>query len=118
MYWPLRRGSGSASVSHRQRTAAPRACLEGVVAGEATKDGACDDLEVEEDRPMLDVVEVILDTLLDLFHGVSLAAPSVYLSPAGDSRLHPVASVVVLDGVLIEQCPSLGGERMRPRADN
>ena len=37
---------------------------------------------------MLDVVEVMLDTLPYLLHGVGLAAPAVDLGPTGDSRLH------------------------------
>src|SRR6186713_2768757 len=44
-------------------------------------------VEVEQHRPVLDVIEVELDTLLDLLVGIDLAAPAVDLRPAGDARL-------------------------------
>ena len=48
------------------------------------------------DRPVLDVVEVVLDPLLE--RGV--AAPAVDLGPAGDPGLHLVAQHVLRDPVL------------------
>ena len=67
---------------------------------------------------MLDVVEVMLDTLPDLFDGVGLTTPAVDLGPAGDSWFHPMTGVLVLDGFLVEQGSGLGRERMRSRTDN
>ena len=54
------------------------------------------DLEVEPQRPVLDVVEVVLDALLD--RGV--AAPAVDLRPAGEAGLHLVAQHVLRDPLL------------------
>src|SRR5262245_46518790 len=67
---------------------------------------------------MLDVVKVMLYTFPYLLEGVGLAAPAIDLGPAGDARLHPMARVVVLDRLLVEQGARLGGERMGPRTDD
>src|SRR5258708_3484332 len=53
------------------------------------------DLQVERDRPVLDVIQVVLDALLE--RGV--AAPAVHLRPARDSGLHLVAQHVLRDAV-------------------
>ena len=82
-------------VGHREPQAAdaevPRSRSERVVAGEAADDGTGDNSEVEGDRPMLDVVKVMLYTLPYLLESVGLATPAVDLRPARDARLHPVA---------------------------
>src|SRR3954454_19079410 len=68
------------------------------------------DFEIEADRPVLDVIEVVLDPLLD--RGV--AAPPVDLRPAGDAGLDLVPEHVLGNLVL-----ELGDEQraLRPRAD-
>src|ERR1044072_8998135 len=48
------------------------------------------DVEVEQQRPVLDVVEIVLDARLDLLLAVGLAAPAVDLCPAGDAGLQPM----------------------------
>src|SRR5688572_19089978 len=69
------------------------------------------DFEVEGHRPVLNVIQVVLDTLFE--RGV--AAPAVDLGPAGDSGLHLVAQHVLRDAVL----ELLDEERpFRPRADD
>ena len=73
---PLRRGRLPASV--------------GVAGEEASERRAEQDLEVQEQGPVLDVIEVVLDALLD----GGLAAQAVDLRPAGDARLHLVPQVV------------------------
>src|SRR5579872_7246978 len=103
MYWPLVRGSGSASVNHRQRIPRDRVPSEGVLAVEADPNGAQDDPEVEKYRPVFDVVKVMFDPLLYLFDGVGLTSPAVHLSPAGDAGLHAMSGVVVFHRLLIEQ---------------
>src|SRR3954469_12023824 len=60
------------------------------------------DEEVEQHRPVLDVIEIELDALLDLFLVVDFAAPAVDLSPAGDARLDAMPREVAVDG-LVEQ---------------
>src|SRR5688572_9120614 len=69
------------------------------------------DLQIESHRPVLDVVQVVLDTLFE--RGV--AAPAVHLRPAGDTRLHLVAQHVLRDAVL-ELLHEEGA--FRPRADD
>ena len=50
-----------------------------------------EDVEVEQDRPILDVVKIVLDALLDFLLAVRLAAPAADLRPTGDSRLDAMA---------------------------
>src|SRR5262245_23854592 len=50
----------------------------GVLVEEAANEGEPHDLEVEPDRPVLDVVQVVLDPLLER----CIAAPAVHLRPA------------------------------------
>ena len=75
------------------------------------------DVEVEQHRPVVDVVEVVLDALLDLLGGVGLAAPAVDLRPAGDAGLDLVAGEVAVDDVVVEPVGGLGLQRVRARAD-
>src|SRR6267142_404315 len=49
------------------------------------------DVDVEQHRPVLDVIQIELDALLDFFFIVDLAAPAVDLRPAGDPGLDAVA---------------------------
>src|SRR5689334_12256426 len=65
--------------------------LVGVLVEEALHERQPHDLQVEGDRPVLDVIEVVLDPLLD--RGV--AAPAVDLGPAGEAGLHLVAEHVL-----------------------
>src|SRR5436190_3608094 len=74
------------------------------------------DVEVEQHRPVLDVIEIELDTLLDLLVGVDFAAPAVDLRPAGDPGLDAVTCEIAVDG-LVEQPAlqfTLHGVRARP----
>ena len=52
-----------------------------------------DDLEIKGEAPVSQVIKVILDPLGD----GSIAAPSVHLSPAGDSGLESVARVIAIE---------------------
>src|SRR4051794_10177598 len=49
------------------------------------------DVDVEQHRPVLDVIQIELDALLDLLFIVDLAAPAVDLRPAGDAGLYAMA---------------------------
>src|SRR4051812_41481633 len=60
------------------------------------------DVDVEQHRPVLDVIQIELDALLDLLFIVDLAAPAVDLRPAGDAGLDAVAREIAVDG-LVEQ---------------
>src|SRR5215217_7496078 len=59
-------------------------------------------VEIEQHRPILDVIEIELDALLDLLVGVDFAAPAVDLRPAGDPGLDAMAREIAVDG-LVEQ---------------
>src|SRR5512140_2755885 len=81
-----------------------------VLVDAAVPDGEPDDLQVERQRPVLDVVDIVLDPLLD--RGV--AAPAVDLGPAGEAALDLVAQHVARDlftELVDEDRP------LRPRAD-
>src|SRR3954447_10332312 len=76
------------------------------VAVEPADEGQPHDFQVERDRPVLDVVQVVLDPLLER----RVAAPAVDLRPAGDPRLHLVPQHVLRDPVLelLEEIRTLG----------
>src|SRR5262249_7500839 len=75
------------------------------------------DVEIEQHRPVLDVVQIELDALLDLLVGLALAAPSVDLRPAGDAGLDAVAGEVAVDGLVEQPALQLALHRMRTRTD-
>src|SRR5689334_21672905 len=54
------------------------------------------DLDIESNRPVLDVIQIVLDSLLER----RIAAPAVDLGPAGDAGLDLVAQHVLRDAVL------------------
>src|SRR5215470_1076563 len=64
-----------------------------VAVDEAREDGHGDDAEIEEQAPVLEVVEVVLDALVD----GGVAAPTVDLGPAGDADAQAVTVVVAAD---------------------
>src|SRR5579859_3106313 len=72
---------------------------------------------VEQRRPVLDVVEIELDALLDLLFVVDLAAPAVDLGPAGDTGLDAVAGEIAVNGLVEQAGLQLALHRVRARAD-
>src|SRR3954463_8602940 len=102
----------SSSVSARcdpRKPAAPvmtTRFLVGMLVEETLHDGQPDDLEIEPDRPVLDVVEVVLDALVER----RVAAPAVHLRPAGHAGLHLVPQHVLRDAVLelLDEVRTLG----------
>src|SRR5882672_10260863 len=78
---------------------------------EASQEREPHDLQVEPHRPVLDVVQVVLDPLFNR----RVPAPAVDLRPARDAGLHLVAQHVLRDLVL-----ELGDEvrPLRTRTDN
>jgi hypothetical protein len=75
------------------------------------------DLQIKQDRPVLDVVDVAFDALFDLFGRVDLAAPAVDLRPAGDAGLDLVAGEIAVDDLVPGLVVGVGVDRMRPRPD-
>src|SRR5437879_4678808 len=56
-----------------------------------------DDVQVQAQRPVAQVVQVVIDARLHLFQRLGFAALAVDLGPAGDSRLDLVPLHVSLD---------------------
>src|SRR3954451_18837644 len=73
--------------------------------------------EIEQHRPVLNVIEVELDAFLDLLFVVDLAAPAVDLGPAGDAGLHPVPGEIAVDGFVEQAALQLALHRMWTRPD-
>src|SRR5438105_6649535 len=76
-----------------------------------------EDDEVEQHRPVLDVIEVELDALLDLLFVVDLAAPAVDLGPAGNAGPDPVAREIAVDRLVEQAALQLALHRVRTRTD-
>src|SRR5579883_809028 len=85
-----------------------------IVASEAHECRAGENVEVEERRPMIDVVEVVFDAASHLFGCVGLSAKAVDLRPPRDSGLYPMAAEIAVDQLDVML---VMGDRMRPRAD-
>lgn len=76
-------------------------CLISLVADEAFKDREENDLEIQPERPVLDVLKIVLNSALHLIQGVGFAAAAVDLSPAGDAGFYFVALKVELHFVFV-----------------
>src|SRR3546814_14262834 len=48
-----------------------------------------DDIEVEQKRPVFNIIAVVFQPVQELVLGMGLASPAVDPRPAGDARLHP-----------------------------
>src|SRR5688572_14311875 len=64
-----------------------------VLLAEAAEQGEDEDLHGQEQRPVLDVVQVVFDPLLQR----RVAAPAVHLRPAGNAALDAVPDHVLRD---------------------
>src|SRR5512135_3851488 len=69
----------------------------GVLGLEQREGRAQYDVEIEQQRPVFDVVEVVLDALLDLLVRIRLAPPAVDLRPTGDAGFDAVAGEIAVD---------------------
>src|SRR5271156_5571152 len=74
-------------------------------------------VEVEQHRPVLDVIEIELDALLDFLFIVDLAAPAVDLGPAGNAGLDAVAGEIAVDGFIEQLAPQLALNGVGARTD-
>src|SRR5690349_1236857 len=64
-------------------------------------DRAANDDEIEQERPVLDVVEVVLDTALHRFRSLRRTAPTVHLRPTRNARLYKMSYHVLRDHIAI-----------------
>ena len=72
------------------------------------------DLDVQPQRPLIDVIEVLGDPALHLFHGLGFAAMPGDLCQPGDARLEPMPRHV---GAHLAGVIDVVGDRVGARAD-
>src|SRR5581483_5283717 len=87
-----RRGGPAAPIERRLR----RGPLVRMLVEEPFDEREPHDLEVEPHRPVLDVIQIVFDPLLER----RVAPPSVDLRPSGQTRLHLVAQHVLRNPML------------------
>src|SRR5262245_8109934 len=75
------------------------------------------DVEVEQHRPVFDVIQVMLDAPLDLLVGISLTTPAVDLGPTGDARLDAMAGEIAVDRLVVALLLGFGVDGVRSRTD-
>src|SRR6266508_5548328 len=90
----------SAETSMLDLACAPRD-LVGIAIRHRREHGLNQDAQIEPDRPIIDVVEVVLDALSHLVVGVGFTAKSMDLRPAGDAGYHVVPAGIERNLALI-----------------
>src|SRR5437879_2196186 len=75
------------------------------------------DVEIEQHRPVLDVIKIELDALLDFLFAVDFAAPAVDLRPAGNARLDAVAREIAVHGFVEQPALQFTLHGVRTRSD-
>src|SRR5690606_5111913 len=120
----IRSGSGvpgagrrhrAAPITGTGRAAAPEPSV-GVLRVQQPNRREEQDLQVEHERPVLDVIEVEFGAHADLFIRIHLATPAIDLRPAGDAGLDAVAGEVSVHDLRIEKVVRLRRDRMRARS--
>jgi len=66
--------------------------LDGIRIAASRKQGHHDDLDIEQERPIIYVVQIALDAPPHLLDGISFSAIAVHLSPAGNAWLDLMAA--------------------------
>src|SRR5258705_1764810 len=74
-------------------------------------------VEIKQHRPVLDVVEIELDALLDFLLAVDFAAPAIDLGPAGNAGLDAVAREIAVDRFVEQPALQFALHRVRTRTD-
>src|SRR6185437_3273813 len=74
-------------------------------------------IQIEQHRPVLDIVEIELDALLDFLFAIDLAAPAVHLRPAGDAGLDAMAREIAINGLVEQPALQSALHGVRARAD-
>ena len=81
---------------------APAAILVRVIRVEQGEWRSCQDVDIENQRPVFYVVEIVLDATLNFFCCVGFTAPSIDLGPTRYARFNFVACEIAVDHMLIE----------------
>src|SRR5882724_3739440 len=76
-----------------------------------------ENVEIEKHRPVLDVIQVEFDALLDLLFVIYLATPAVDLCPAGDAGLDAVTREISVHGFVEQPALQFALHRVRARTD-
>src|SRR4051812_27423862 len=84
----------------------------GILCTEQRERRAGEDVEIEQQRPVLDVEEVVLHASLDFLGGIGLTAPAVNLRPAGDAGFYAMTGKITVHCIIIEPLCRLGIHRM------
>src|ERR1700730_14908645 len=74
-------------------------------------------VEIEQHRPVLDIVEIELDALLDFFFAVDFAAPAIDLRPAGYARLDAVTREIAVHRFVEQPALQFALHGVRARTD-
>src|SRR6202163_1773240 len=74
-------------------------------------------VEVEQHRPVLDVIEIELDPLLDLLFAVDFAAPAIDLRPAGNAGLDAVPREIAVHRFVEQPALQFALHGVRARTD-
>ena len=81
---------------------APAAILVRTIRVEQGEWRSCQDVDIENQRPVFYVVEIVLDTTFNFFCRVGFAAPTVDLRPARYARFHFVTREIAIDHMFIK----------------
>src|SRR6202166_2886305 len=74
-------------------------------------------VEIEQHRPVLDIIEVEPDALLDFLFAVDFAAPAVDLRPAGNARLDAVTREISVHRLVEQPALQFALHGVRTRTD-
>src|ERR1700759_1026574 len=72
---------------------------------------------VKQQRPVLDVIKIVFDALLDLFWGIQFAAPAIDLGPAGNAGLDAMPRKIAIDRFVELAVLDLLIDGVRPRSN-
>src|ERR1700737_3584299 len=109
------------AITHSKNYATQRArnaCSVGILVLRHQRQGRLEkNVEIEQPRPVLDVVEIELDALLDLLLAVDFAAPAVDLRPAGNARLDTMPREITIHRLVEQPALQFALHGVRARTD-
>src|ERR1700712_4470634 len=74
-------------------------------------------VEIEQHRPVLDIIQIEFDALLDLLLAVDFAAPAVDLRPAGNAGLDAMAREISVHRFVEQPALQFALHGVRARTD-
>src|SRR5689334_210502 len=73
----------------------------GISSAHRGKYGHCEDLQIEEQRPIFDIVDIIFHSSFHLCHGLCFTAEAAHLRPPGYAGLHSMTCEVAANELRI-----------------